>query len=283
VTRPFPLSIRSEYGELRHVLVSPPSMYRPTRAINERQKREHLWRRPPSVAQLSREHSAVVQAMRSHGVSVMKLTPQETAPYMFNIRDAGFVIADMLFVARMRKQVRRAEPKFLQTRLSQNRFSRVAGGPIEGGDVVVDLPDVFVGVGERTSQGAATSLASQIAGSGLEVHSLRLAPGVLHLDTVFGVLPNEYIVAPTGFANTHEVVKQLRRRRPCISVKAHDVDNMPTNFFALDPDTVIVSANNKLFIEELRARRYLVIPVDMSQHQRIGGSVRCMTLPLYRF
>ena len=81
---------------------------------------------------------------------------------------------------------------------------RLTEGFVEGGDVLVDgdagpVGTVLCGVGERTDRAGAAALAGLLP-DGVELRTVPLADGVLHLDTAVGLAPGLAFVWRDGLA-----------------------------------------------------------------------------------
>lgn len=277
------VSISNEFGRLKSIAVSRPSSYYPTPPINGRQRRENLERTPPLKVVLEREHDGVLELLVRNGVAIIDIPPHSSLPYLFNVRDPAFAVGSTLLLAKMCMKIRESEPTIIRRALCESAScAEVQAGKIEGGDVVVDWPDVYVGISERTDATGFASLGSIVSNLGLALHPIQLATGVLHLDTVMGLLPDRALVMASGFAALNEVCELMLRKRACQVLDDQLADALPTNFLMLDPETVLLASGSTTLETELRHVGYRVLTVEMAQHHRIGGSIRCMTLPLER-
>jgi N-dimethylarginine dimethylaminohydrolase len=225
---------------------------------------------------------AAVSILRAEGVDIVEIDPDPALPYQFNIRDAVFVVANRLFLARMRRSIRAAEPAHAARHVAELGANHLDGGTIEGGDVLVDDPFVFVGLSDRTSRPGVASLARQLKSEGLEVVAVPLTRGTLHLDTVLCCMPDRYLVDARRLATPADTLTVLGRRRPCHVVDPAEAENFATNVLLINEETVLAASGNARLASTLRSDGFRVIEVDMRAHHRIGGSVRCMTAPLRR-
>jgi len=111
-----------------------------------------------------------------------------------------------------------------------------------------------------------------------------LKPSVLHLDTVFNFVGHIAIIAPKLVADAEELLRWCRRRgiTDCIEVTPDEAWNMASNFLAVGPTKVIIGDECPRVVALLEKAGVSVDIVSLHEHHRIGGSVRCMTLPLFR-
>lgn len=275
------MAVTSENGRLRSVAVVSPKHYRPTEPINEKQVAEYQIGRI-DLAQLLEEHSALVAALRECGVDVVELVPNPLQPYALNVRDSAVMIGDQLFAGSMGKDVRRSEPFWIIPQVGHATDAVfLDSGHLEGGDVFVLGDAVLVGISERTDSEGVAALAKV---TDRQVIPVVLRPGVLHLDTALNLVGNTLVVAPELLSNYNEMKQSfdILNVASVSEVAARDAWDLETNFLFVAPDLALASESSIVGRGILENRGVEVIPVPMTQHHRIGGSVRCATLPLER-
>lgn len=279
---PSPLGVWSEYGRLRSVIMASPEYFAETAPINAVQEREFALG-PPRTEDLVREQHSFADVVRDRGAEIHWLALDPRLPYQLNTRDVGAVIGTVAVACRMAREVRQPEVTYALDLLRglDVPVVQVDQGSIEGGDIVMDGDVVYVGLGERTSRSGLDSLASRVGPSGMDIVPIRLAPGVLHLDTALTIASPGVALAyppalaeglPAGFAKRYDVIE----------VTQVEFERVGCNVFALGPQDVVVDANNPRIAEQLRTRAVEVTELDFSATTKIGGSFRCMTLPLVR-
>jgi N-dimethylarginine dimethylaminohydrolase len=113
---------------------------------------------------------------------------------------------------------------------------------------------------------------------------VELEPGVLHLDTVFNVVGGLALIADQGVKDVQGLARLLATLGvpEAISVSAEDVDDFATNFLCVSDRQVLIGDTCAPMQATLDARGIGSTVVAMSEHHRIGGSVRCATLVLER-
>lgn len=274
----------SECGQLLRVGLASPSWYRQTAPINRRQEREAPLR-PVDRDRLLDEHRGLRSALVAAGVDVVDVEPHPDMPYLLNVRDPVVVIGDELVRCQMGEPIRAAEPEWVATRLGERPIPERAKGPaprtLEGGDVFQIGGALLVGVSQRTSSGGATATLGHL---GREIHAVELDEGVLHLDTVFNVIGGLAVIAERGIRDVEGLTRLLDRLGvpDAIFVSEEDVDGFATNFLCVDDHHVLIADTSVPMREMLAARGISATEVAMSEHHRIGGSVRCATLVLDR-
>jgi dimethylargininase len=277
----------SESGRLRRVALAAPTFYRQTEPINRRQEREALGP-PVDRGRLLDEHLGLREALIGAGVEVVDVEPHPQMPYLLNIRDPVVVIGAELVQFQMGERLREAEPEWVVAQLGGRSTGHEGqkgdpgpAGTLEGGDVFQLGGALLVGVSQRTTPDGA---ADQLGHLGRAIHPVRLAPGVLHLDTVFNTVGGLAVLGEGGFDDVEGLGRLLDTLGvgESISVGPEEVDGFATNFLCLSDRHVLITDACPTLRATLSARGIDSSPVAMREHHRIGGSVRCATLVLER-
>jgi len=147
---------------------------------------------------------------------------------------------------------------------------------------------IFVGMGERTNQAGVDFLKEQFEPD-FEVHAFPLVvsdspmENILHLDCTFQPVGDKYaIFFEDGFAERPSFLIDLFGEENLIRVTAREMYDMFPNVFSIAPNTVVVDSDFKRLINELESRGLTVVPVEYREVSKLGGLLRCSTLPLRR-
>lgn len=238
------------------------------------------------------EFRYLTSVMQEQGIEV--LSPEACGPETGVInqmyaRDIGFVVGNTFFISGMSRPNRREEWRSIERHLDempQDRIARVPQGVVvEGGDIVVDKGNVFVGISQRTSQEGFDYLAEKIADQGLKavpVHlrSLKEGQDVLHLDCAFvPVGEDSALIFEDGMS---DIPDEIRDNYNMISVTPDEQQELATNVLVTSPSQVIARDVATRVNGEMRKRDIEVLEVPFNEAPRAGGSLRCCTLPLVR-
>jgi N-dimethylarginine dimethylaminohydrolase len=228
------------------------------------------------------QQHGLAEILRGHGVEVVWASPLGGIVSQHYTRDPAFAIDATLYVARPRRAARQAEIPGLRDVLA--RMSRVVwldDGTIEGGDVIVDVDHVMIGLGEETDPAGVDALRYRLRESGRRVVVLDFAMrGVIHTDTVFNVVaPGLAIVHRPAFLpdtwrwidDHYDVIEVDEQQRRALSV----------NTLSINTSTVVIRDDDRL-AEQLRDRGMTVITHDYTAVTRLPGSYRCTTMPVRR-
>ena len=286
--------VQDEYAPLTHVIMGSAEGYHrdpdQVAVVNSTQEKTVSATGHPTEAQLLPEFAAFRRAMEDAGVTVHqpRLAPasvqDQTCP-----RDIGFVIGDLFVTAGMRHPSRTEEIEGIRHILaacSGRHLTVPSHMALEGGDVVVDAPYVFVGVGQR-SDPAGPALLADALGEDFEVvpmpcRSSDEGEEVLHLDCTFNPLGRGHaLIYPGGLV---EIPPQVAERYTFIEVTRQEAEALATNVFSVAADHIIARAGSACarVNKTLRDAGYRVTEVEFDGVPSIGGSFRCATLPLAR-
>nr|WP_028784151.1 dimethylarginine dimethylaminohydrolase family protein [Thalassobacillus devorans] len=273
------IGCESEFDTLEKVVVCSPAYMRIEEAINETQKKYidvNI-----DINEACKQHHDFVKLMRNHNIEVIELEPEESFNEQVFTRDIGFCIGEKVIVSNMGNEVREGEEKLLQTILQQEgaNWEKISNGTIEGGDVIVDGDQVWVGLSDRTNENGVANLQELLPDH--HVTAVPIKEEYLHLDCVFNILSTEYALVFSGALRKKEY-EMLSRQYTLIEVDEDEQFTMGVNVLSIAPGKVISLPHNKKVNEKIREKGFEVVEVDFSEIIKSGGSFRCCTLPLRR-
>ncbi|WLR48263.1 arginine deiminase family protein [Halobacillus litoralis] len=269
----------TEYSPLKKVVVAKPSYMKITDIINETQK--HYQNKNINIKTALQQHEHFVQVLEEHQIEVIQLASQPDLHEQVFTRDIGFTIHHRLFISSMSEKVRKEETDVLQSWARENDIEVEEDLPssIEGGDIVVDGNTVWVGETKRTSGKSISELQSRLLD--LQVIPVPLRGDILHLDCVFNIIDQSTaILYPPAF--TKNSLKSISARYKVIEVTKKEQFTMGPNVLSIGSRKVISLPQNEQLNTQLEKYGFHVIPVDLSEIIKSGGSFRCCTLPLKR-
>lgn len=189
------------------------------------------------------------------------------------------MIGSHLILARMARTVRMSEPTRFRAALGAESIVTVSSGQMEGGDIAVTPHEVFVGLGERTDDTGYASLRDLLSGT-RKVTPIRLAAGVLHLDVAANLLsPDVGVLHRPSIAG--DLPNSLRAVE-WIDITDDEFAEQAVNMLVLKRGTVMLDARHERLQEALTLRGFRCIVVQLDEITKVGGGIRCMTLPLVR-
>ncbi|KSU84394.1 N-Dimethylarginine dimethylaminohydrolase [Fictibacillus enclensis] len=271
---------QSEYDSLARVIVCEPQYMSISEVINETQRHYAAENINRSLA--SAQHKEFVLALRNQGVEVVELPPDHQYPEQVFTRDIGFTIDSTVFLSTMESSIRKGEVEILKKWLISQKATMqpLPDTKIEGGDVIADRDNVFVGVSGRTSDISIQTLRNHLPEKNMM--AIPFDKKYLHLDCVFNILsPRKALIYPPAFQEKE--LNILSKMYDTIEVSKEEQFTMGTNVLSIGNKKVFSLPVNKKVNSQLRERGYEVIEVDLSEIIKSGGSFRCCTLPLVRY
>ncbi|MGB0838677.1 MAG: dimethylarginine dimethylaminohydrolase family protein [Chitinophagales bacterium] len=244
----------------------------------------------PTEADLVAELRTFEQVLLENGVQVYRPENMTNKNQIFT-RDIGFVIGDQFIQANMAKVNRQVEIEgvcYLKERIDAEKWLiPPEGATIEGGDVIVHNEFIFVGQGDRTNRAGYEFLRDKISNKTVIPVSLRVTDkprtNILHLDCAFQPVGDGYVVIyEEGFLNPPEALYDIFPENKRISVTAKEMYDMYPNVFSIAPNKVVLLKEFTRLKKELHKRSIETIEVEYEKIARLGGLLRCSTLPLER-
>jgi N-dimethylarginine dimethylaminohydrolase len=269
----------NEYDPLIRVLLCSPHHMEINEVINRVQ--EEYAKENIDKERAVKQHQYLAQTLEKHEVEIIHLPVNEEYPEQVFSRDIGFTIGNVVCVAQMERPIRQGEEEVLKKWLSNNNipYYVIKSGTIEGGDVIIDRDKVWVGRSDRTSIEAINEL--QTIFPQFDVHSLPIDGKYLHLDCIFNVLSEKEALVYTP-AFTEEQIETFAKHYHLIEVFEEEQFTLGTNVLSIGKKKIVSLPQNERVNEQLKDHGYQIIPVDISEIIKSGGSFRCITMPLNR-
>ena len=298
-------NIKTEYGRLRSVMVGVARKMGPKPAIEDcydaRSRESVELGTYPEIEDCMGQMNSLVEKLESMGVNVLRPQLLDATNQVFT-RDIGFVIDDQFILPNViedRADELHAINHLLDTIPSSNIIMMPSGCYAEGGDVIVHDPYVFVGLSDnetyekyttaRTNEAGFEYLQDEFPGfdfKGFELLKSDVDPrkGSLHLDCAFQPLGDALLLAPQLFKNSADVAwieSQFGTDNIfyCTEDEAYDLH---TNVFSVGPKEVLISATAVRLKNWLEERGYTVHAITYDEVVKMGGLLRCSTMPLER-
>jgi N-dimethylarginine dimethylaminohydrolase len=276
MTAPVPGTV-ADRARSRRYLMCPPRFFDVVYRINP-------WMHPGvpvDRALAGRQWSALRAVLEDLGHEVHVVDAGPSQPDMVFAANSAVAIGDRVLAARMATTERRGEEvPYLRWFTSRtNECVRHARFANEGeGDFVLVAGRLLAGWGFRTDVRAHAEAGAWF---GLPVTSLRLVdPRRYHLDLALAALDDDTIgYSPSAFdAASREV---LARQFPDALLARHpDACGLGLNLLS-DGAHVLLPASAPGLAAQLREHGYEPVPVDVSELEKAGGSVKCCVLELH--
>lgn len=256
----------------------------------------------PSPEEIKEEVDGFARAVADEGVKVLRPQNLPGCNQLFT-RDAAFVIEDTLIRANIIPQ-REAELSAYSSIFSRIDPSKIVIPPahvhIEGGDVILFGDKIFLGTYlspdyatykmARTNKYAIGFVKDlfphkEIIPLELLKHDTDPHRGILHLDCCFQpVGRDKALLYPGGFRHVEdwEYLVSLFGVDNVMILTREEMYEMNPNVFSLSPGKVVIDATFARLKKWLNTRGIETIEVKYRKVSRLGGLLRCTSLPLYR-
>ena len=256
----------------------PPEHFTVTYAINPWMDPD----RPVNAARAMRQWEQLRATFLRLGHQVRVIDPVPGLPDMVFAANGATVIGGKVLGSRFLHPQRAAEAAAYLDWFRRDGYLavRVPKRVNEGeGDIVHAGRAVLAGYGFRTEQSAREEIEEAF---GLPVVSLRLVdPRYYHLDTALCVLdPDTAAYYPAAFddAGRAALASQFAE---LIEAKDEDAEVLGLNAIS-DGRHVVLPVQARGLADQIAARGFEPVPVDMSEFSKAGGGPKCCTLELRR-
>ena len=300
------LHITSETGRLREVILGLPYSNGPVPTLDEtfdsksyESVKNGVY---PTEASIIREMEAFEAVLKKYGVKVHRPSLVTNCNQVFS-RDVGFVIDDKIIVSNIIPD-RQAEIDAYESVYRNIHYKNIYNLPeavhVEGGDVILYNDTILLGQYNfddysslktaRTNRLAQDYLQMIFPGKKIIPLNLRKSDtdpyeGILHLDCTFmPVGRGKAIIYRDGFINPRDAERLVRMfgKQNVFELTKEEMYWMNSNIFSISEDVVVVEENFTRLSDWLRKQGITVEPVPYREISKMGGLLRCSTLPLIR-
>ncbi|MCR4570640.1 MAG: amidinotransferase [Bacteroidales bacterium] len=300
------LNIKSETGRLREVILGLPYSNGPVPTLDEtfdsksyESVKNGVY---PTEASIIREMEAFEAVLKKYGVKVHRPSLVTNCNQVFS-RDVGFVIDDKIIVSNIIPD-RQAEIDAYESVYRNIHYKNIYNLPeavhVEGGDVILYNDTILLGQYNfddysslktaRTNRLAQDYLQMIFPGKKIIPLNLRKSDtnpyeGILHLDCTFmPVGRGKAIIYRDGFINPRDAERLVRMfgKQNVFELTKEEMYWMNSNIFSISEDVGVVEENFTRLADWLRKQGITVEPVPYREISKMGGLLRCSTLPLIR-
>jgi N-dimethylarginine dimethylaminohydrolase len=241
----------------------------------------------PDFELMRSQHAALVQLLSDNGIAVHDYTvdPQIWGNRLFT-RDPALITPHGAILCRMSGFFRQGETIIIEKTLADLQIPIIGAiqgrGFIEGGSFSIINPHTAViGRSVRNNDEGIEQLRWLLALQGLELLVVDVPADKIHLDEMFLMLSYDKALVDTRII-PHWFLRKLRD----MGIEAIEVDPedppLTNNCIAIAPGKIIFPASGVRTMDALERRGLQILPVDVSELNKMGGSIHCLTLPLHR-
>ncbi|MDQ0994112.1 dimethylargininase [Streptomyces sp. V3I7] len=230
----------------------------------------HIEREKVDVAIAVKQWEAYVEALRSHGWETIEVDPADGCPDSVFVEDTVVMYKNVALITRPGAKSRRTETIAVEEAVASAGCSVNwvwEPGTLDGGDVLKIGDTIYVGRSSRTDADGVQQLREAFEPLGARVVAAPVSK-VLHLKSAVTALPDGTVLAHIPSVD-----------RPSL---------FPAFLSVTEPAgaSVVVLGGNKLLMSESAPKTkdvltdlgYEVITVDISEFEKLEGSVTCLSV-----
>ena len=295
-------NVQDEWQPLQAVMVGIGDGMGPVPKLEETydpQSRKHVQHGTyPLESDVARELDAFAATLAARGIQIKR--PEALGFNQVFARDIGVVI-DNAFIMTSMVEDREQEQAGIARMLDGNPgpvHCPPAEVKLEGGDIMPMPGEIWVGCASdadfdqfttaRTNRKAAEWLGALFPNRKIRMFELQKSDrdpqrNALHLDCCLAPLGlGHLLVHASGFKRREQLqdlLSQYDSSHVC-EVSAEEMENMQCNVFSLAPGTVVSDKRFERTNAMMKRWGYDVIEVELQETSKMGGLLRCATLPL---
>lgn len=221
------------------------------------------------------QHAAYCAALEKCGLELKRLPPDPRHPDSTFVEDTAILTPRGAILTRPGAASRSGEVEAIRGPLAEfypDLGEIVAPGTLDGGDICEAGDHYFIGISERTNEEGARQLALLLAAAGFTSANvdIRGIPGILHLKSGIATAGEGRIVAIDALAG-HPALRSFQ------VVPVSPGEEYAANLVRVN-DRVLFAAGHPRLEKALGALGYRLIPLEMSEFQKMDGGLSCLSL-----
>jgi glycine amidinotransferase len=259
---------------------------------------------PDSAHRIEQQVEALAALLARDGVTVHRPDPLDGEQRCFMApngegtqllaRDGMIVVGNHVIDGSLRLRCRQRERFGLRPviqRCVQQKGARWSSVPfgspaavdgpfLEGGDVLLNGREIYVGISGCASDLAGADWLESLLGPTYRVIAVPLRSNTVHLDRALALIrPGLLVCCPDRLIDG---LPMSLREWDAITVSVAEAELLATDGLVLDEGRMIMNPGNERVIGELRQRRIEVVPHAFDASIAFGGGLRCAHHPLLR-
>lgn len=243
------------------------------------------------VEKMRREHDAVADIYRSHGVKVYYVEEQrEDRPNAIYCRDLMFMTPEGAIITRPGMAARRGEERYVAQALAKLGVPIVrtitADGMFEGANAMwIDRHTVILSTGSRCNRSGYEQVEEVLRRMGVtDILPMQQPYSNIHIDGLMNAISEDKILIHAPQV-PYDIVMALRKKGIEIIEAPSRTEVRETggiNFVALEPGVIVMPTGNPRTQDLLEKKGVKVIPVEIDEIKKGRGMLHCMTAFLKR-
>jgi dimethylargininase len=229
----------------------------------------------PDLVKVSQQYQSYCNALARCGVALTILEADPVHPDSTFVEDTAILIEDKAILTRPGAKTRQGEVNSIRGTLTQffSSFAEIkAPGTVDGGDICEAEKHFFIGLSQRTNEEGARQLAEILASEGYtsSVVDIRAMKNILHLKSGIAYIGQNHLVAIEEIASRKEFAGYDL-------IRVNTQESYAANCVCIN-DYVLIPSGYSTLKSDLEHLGYSVIPLEMSEFQKMDGGLSCLSL-----
>ena len=221
------------------------------------------------------QHAAYCAALERCGLSITALEADAQHPDSTFVEDAAVLTRTSAILARPGAKSRAGEVATLRQPLEcffQNFREITEPGTLDGGDICEAGNHFFIGISRRTNEAGARQLAGFLASEGYTscFVDIRAMKSILHLKSGIAWAGDKDLVVMEEMAGREEL--RGYKITPVSAAESYAANCVRVN------EQVLIPAGFPQIAASLQRLSYSLLPLEMSEFQKMDGGLSCLSL-----
>jgi len=226
----------------------------------------------PDYVKALHQHSNYIKALKTFGLEIIKLDPDERFPDSTFVEDTAVVNEDLAIIANLGVASRKGEEieinKILE-KFYENIELIKTPGTLEGGDVMRVENHYYIGLSKRTNEEGAKQLKEILEKYEYTCSIVQLF-NVLHLKTGVAYIGDNNIIATEEFID-NPIFKDYN------IIRIDKDESYAANCIRVN-DYVLIAKGFEKLRNSISNLGYKILEIDVSEFRKMDGGLSCLSL-----
>ena len=226
----------------------------------------------PDYEKALAQHTDYIEALEKSGLEVLVLGPDEQFPDSTFVEDVALLTKNCAIITNPGAPSRKGETAAIKDVLKGfyvNIEEVLAPGTVEGGDIMMVGSHFYIGLSERTNVNGAQQVIRFLENYGLSGSMVELEE-TLHLKTGVAYLEQNNLAASGEFLKKEEF-------QDFNLIEIAEDESYASNCVWVN-DRVLIPQGYPKAREAIIRAGYTIIEVEVSEFQKLGGGLSCLSL-----
>jgi len=229
----------------------------------------------PDLARARQQHQVYCETLERCGLTLTRLPEDARYPDSTFVEDTAILAGDRAILTRPGAPSRAGEVAAIREALSAfygTLESIEAPGTLDGGDVCEAGEIALIGISRRTNEEGARQLAAILSEEGFAARAvdIRGIGEILHLKSGLSYVGRGRVLAIDALGG-HAALRGLE------VIRVEPLEGYAANSILVN-DRLLIAAGYPRLEGSLRGAGYDVVPLEMSEFQKMDGGLSCLSL-----